>query len=389
MKRNRILASVSTVALALGALATFGGNHVDAATKSITPALPYRYKTDTAYFLDKSTSAHYKGVWNSATNAWKKNGFAWKAAANHSKTTLSSYSDNSTSGLNVAGYDKVQYNKATGKIISSEVRLNRAAFKKYGYNTAEQTNVAEHELGHALGLDHNSKGSVSVMNPANRYYSIQGCDVKGMKKIYSTVASFDSVSDNAGDIVTVVNYTPTVKPAVTAVKTSYNAKTKSLTITGKAKGASKLAVSYNAKALKPVKVTKKGQFKTTVKFTGYKDFTLTGLNAKGAAVTKAYVLAKDSYAAAKPTLLKADRTKKGLTFTTDAKKKITLNFYYKNKLVKKAKLTKDKQKVFFSAKSLKGKKGNFKVVASAAGKKSSQAAQFKIIGVGQATVTNY
>ena len=189
-------------------------------------------------------------------------------------------------------------------------------------------------------------------------------------------------NDNPADIVTVVNYTP-AKSAVTAVKTSYNAKTKSLTITGKAKGASKVAVSYNAKALKPVKVSKKGQFKTTVKFTGYKDFTLTGLNAKGAAVTKAYVLAKDSYAAAKP------RTKKGLIFTTDAKKKTTLKFYYKNKLVKKTKLTKDKQKVFFSAKSLKGKKGSFKVVASAAGKKSSQAAQFKIIGVGQATVTNY
>ncbi|MDA3767901.1 zinc metalloproteinase, partial [Lactobacillus delbrueckii] len=89
-------------------------------------------------------------------------------------------------------------------------------------------------------------------------------------------------NDDPANIVTVVNYTPT-KSAVTAVKTSYNAKTKSLTITGKAKGASKVAVSYNAKALKPVKVSKKGQFKTTVKFTGYKDFTLTGLNAKGAA----------------------------------------------------------------------------------------------------------
>lgn len=195
-------------------------------------------------------------------------------------------------------------------------------------------------------------------------------------------------NDDPADIVTVVNYTP-AKSAVTAVKTSYNAKTKSLTIAGKAKGASKVAVSYNAKALKPVKVTKKGQFKTAVKFTGYKNFSLTGLNAKGKAVTKAYVLTKDNYAAAKPTLLKADRTKKGLTFTTDAKKKTTLKFYYKNKLVKKAKVTKDKQKVFFSAKSLKGKKGNFKVVASAAGKKSSQAAQFKIIGVGQATVINY
>ena len=78
-------------------------------------------------------------------------------------------------------------------------------------------------------------------------------------------------NDDPADIVTVVNYTP-AKSAVTAVKTSYNAKTKSLTIAGKAKGASKVVVSYNAKALKPVKVTKKGNFKTAVKFTGYKDF---------------------------------------------------------------------------------------------------------------------
>ncbi|MFS8962256.1 hypothetical protein NYF20_03530 [Lactobacillus delbrueckii] len=47
-------------------------------------------------------------------------------------------------------------------------------------------------------------------------------------------------NDDPANIVTVVNYTPT-KSAVTAVKTSYNAKTKSLTITGKAKGASKVA----------------------------------------------------------------------------------------------------------------------------------------------------
>lgn len=55
-------------------------------------------------------------------------------------------------------------------------------------------------------------------------------------------------NDDPADIVTVVNYTP-AKSAVTAVKTSYNAKTKSLTIAGKAKGASKVAVSYNAKHL--------------------------------------------------------------------------------------------------------------------------------------------
>ncbi len=39
------------------------------------------------------------------------------------------------------------------------------------------------------------------MNPANRSYSIQDCDVRGMNAIYSTPALF-SVRDS-GDIITV------------------------------------------------------------------------------------------------------------------------------------------------------------------------------------------
>lgn len=82
----------------------------------------------------------------------------------------------------------------------------------------------------------------------------------------------------------------TTTPAVTAVKTSYNAKT-----------------------VKPVKVSKKGQFKTTVKFTGYKDFTLTGLNAKGAAVTRPTFWPRTATLPLSQPCLRP-------TFTTDAKK---------------------------------------------------------------------
>ena len=149
-----------------------------------------------------STSSYYQDVWNSAINSWISNGFYWQEASNSSKTTLSSYdgSDN----LSIAGKTNTQYNKSTGQIISNQVLLNRAALTAYGYSKSEHVNVAEHELGHALGLAHNEPDSISVMNPANRSYSIQDCDVRGMNAIYSTPALF-SVRDS-GDIITVTTY---------------------------------------------------------------------------------------------------------------------------------------------------------------------------------------
>ncbi|TMS99625.1 matrixin family metalloprotease [Apilactobacillus kunkeei] len=45
--------------------------------------------------------------------------------------------------------------------------INRAVFEKYRYSTDDQIHVAEHELGHALGVAHNKVNSKSIMNPAN------------------------------------------------------------------------------------------------------------------------------------------------------------------------------------------------------------------------------
>lgn len=106
--------------------------------------------------------------------------------------------------MSIAGKTNTQYNKSTGQIISNQVLLNRAVLTAYGYSKSERVNVAEHELGHALGLAHNEPDSISVMNPANRSYSIQDCDVRGMNAIYSTPALF-SVRDS-GDIITVTTY---------------------------------------------------------------------------------------------------------------------------------------------------------------------------------------
>ncbi len=49
-----------------------------------------------------------------------------------------------------------------------------------------QLAVAEHELGHAIGLNHNDT-EPSVMNPAvsdENAYTIQKCDIEAVKRIY-------------------------------------------------------------------------------------------------------------------------------------------------------------------------------------------------------------
>ena len=53
----------------------------------------------------------------------------------------------------------------------------------YGYSNQRIVNTAEHELGHAIGLDHTN--NVSVMQPAGSYYTIQQADVQAVKKLYS------------------------------------------------------------------------------------------------------------------------------------------------------------------------------------------------------------
>jgi len=156
-----------------------------AATASTTPIAPWRYGKAVAKYRDKSTSPYYQSIWKQATKNWQKRGFKWQPVKGSSKTTLTSYSDNSARGVVYIGMKQTTYT-ASGHIIKNKVMLNRASFKRFKYNKAERIKVAEHELGHALGLAHNNPGSVSVMNPANRDHSIKAVDVNGMQLRYRT-----------------------------------------------------------------------------------------------------------------------------------------------------------------------------------------------------------
>ncbi|MFH0492312.1 matrixin family metalloprotease [Lactiplantibacillus plantarum] len=240
---KRIFSTLATISLTT----SFGLLSANASTKATTPMLGYRYDKQAANYQDLSSSDYYKDVWNNATASWKKAGFTWTKAAT-AKTTVSSY--DGSSDMTLAGYNSVSYNKSTGEITSSKVRINRAVFEKYNYTKAERTNVAEHELGHALGIGHNNTDSVSVMNPANRYYTIQACDINGMKARYATTTTFDSVPNNPGEIITVTEYLH-VQPKITNITTNYSSQSHSLILKGRAIGIEHLTLTYQGKKFEP------------------------------------------------------------------------------------------------------------------------------------------
>lgn len=70
-------------------------------------------------------------------------------------------------------------------ITQADSTLNLKVMTSVGYLPSQETNVAEHELGHAIGLYH-SPIKQSVMFAANRFYTIQPADIASVRNLYAT-----------------------------------------------------------------------------------------------------------------------------------------------------------------------------------------------------------
>lgn len=119
-----------------------------------------------------------------ALNAWNNTGaftFRITQNKNDAQIIIKAMNDAST---NAAGLTNTQYNSLTGHLIKATVKLNSYYLlnQYYGYNMNRIVNTAEHELGHAIGLDH--RDDVSVMYPQGSFYTIQPIDVQNVKKLY-------------------------------------------------------------------------------------------------------------------------------------------------------------------------------------------------------------
>jgi predicted Zn-dependent protease len=120
----------------------------------------------------------------SGINAWNQTGvFTFKRVAQKkgAQVVISAIDDSAT---NAAGQTQTAYDPTSKRILKAHVELNRYYLQNawYGYSKTRIVNTVEHELGHAIGLNHQRK--VSVMYPVGSLYTIQPTDIRKVAKLY-------------------------------------------------------------------------------------------------------------------------------------------------------------------------------------------------------------
>lgn len=124
--------------------------------------------------------------WN-ATGCFKFKQTSSKKNADIVMTTMDK--DNDAAGLTQMSVDSL-----TGYFVHGTVYLNTAYLlnSSYGYSMERIINTAEHELGHAMGLQHTNE--ISVMQPAGSLYTIQQRDIDNVNELYSSQVNTSSSS---------------------------------------------------------------------------------------------------------------------------------------------------------------------------------------------------
>lgn len=135
-------------------------------------------------YVDIKNNLQLRSAAIDAMNAWNRTGaFAFYQTNDKSRAqiVISTVDDSDT---NAAGETATTYNPSTGHLLKADVHLNRYYLQNewYGYSNNRIVNTAEHELGHAIGLNHTN--SVSVMYPKGSIYTIQPQDIRNVRKIY-------------------------------------------------------------------------------------------------------------------------------------------------------------------------------------------------------------
>lgn len=187
MTRSAWYRKIVMVMVTIGLFVSQIGGAV-ALAASTTPFGPERFAQNHATYAITTKSAYYQKIWRSAVHAWNKTGvFTFKLASSKSaqiKLTTASANQAQHLGKDVG---LTEYWAKRDYLIKVSSELNPTLLHSYGYTRSDDLHVAEHELGHAMGLEHNPSKH-SVMYYENRSVAIQPVDINGVKARYQTPA---------------------------------------------------------------------------------------------------------------------------------------------------------------------------------------------------------
>ncbi len=143
-------------------------------------------KAQATIYIDPQMDVTFQRVYLEAIANWNQTGaFHFELVTEPDQVNIfaTEMNDGSTA---VAGEAESQTNLLTKQFTSVTVLLNHHYLSNpnYGYSDDRILHTAEHELGHAIGLEHTNE--VSVMQPAGSYYGIQAQDVKAVQELYGS-----------------------------------------------------------------------------------------------------------------------------------------------------------------------------------------------------------
>lgn len=145
-----------------------------------------RWSSNSASVYIETTDETLVSAYEEAINAWNATGaFTFNLVEDESSADIvaTEYSDASSKA---AGLAETETNALTNQITHVDVKLNTYYLLEndYGYTHNRIVYTAEHELGHAIGLDHDDDEE-SVMQSSGSYYGIQSVDIEKVNEIYN------------------------------------------------------------------------------------------------------------------------------------------------------------------------------------------------------------